>query len=340
MKKLCLLLLPVLMLCACRHARKVNTSFYYWKTVYHNSAVESAYLHQLHTQQIYVRLMDVDADADGRPVPVSPVTFADSLPRGIKIVPVVFIVNNLLRQTDTVTLSKLASNITSYADIKLKEAGISGYGELQIDCDWTATTRDNYFYLLRSIGRQPQMKGKQLSVTLRLHQLKNLQNCGVPPADRVMLMCYNMGNLRKLGRQNSILELDELKKYAGKNLEQYLLKTDIGLPIFSWAVAFRNNQYIGISKSINRDSLGRQQNFRQTGDNQFVVLNDLPQFGLEQHDAIRWESVSTDDLNSTARYLSANINTDSLSVIYFHLDQALLKQFPANKLQDISNLFR
>jgi len=207
------------------------------------------------------------ADDGVSPVPVSPILFKDKLPGAVQIVPVVFIVNNILKTLTRPQLKGLAGNILRFVNGKVVQAGKTSINELQIDCDWTATTRDNYFYLLNQLKLNPQLNHKTLSATLRLHQLKNQVGSGIPPVDRVMLMCYNMGNLRKYGSQNSILELSELKKYLGNNISAYPLPADIGLPLFKWAVAFRNKEYAGISKRIKIVDLNNKNQFIFIGNN-------------------------------------------------------------------------
>ncbi|HTD39487.1 MAG TPA: hypothetical protein VK671_02620 [Mucilaginibacter sp.] len=337
MKKFCLL---ILLLASCKHPKKVSNSFYYWKTVYQNSAIQSNYLQHAHISRLYVRIMDVDFTQGDIPAPVSPIVFKDHLPDTIKIVPVVFIVNNILKQMDTAQLKGLAGNIVPYVDTKIKQAGKKNYDELQIDCDWTATTRDNYFYLLRQLAKKTSVRHQTLSTTLRLHQLKNQKASGIPPVQRVMLMCYNMGNLRKYGDQNSILELSELKKYLWQNLSDYPIPIDVGLPLFSWAVAFRNKQYIGISKKLNLALLTNKNQFKFIGNNLYKAVIDLPEYGLLDGDEVRWESVSEKNLKLTAAYISPFIKADSLNIIYFHLDNDLINTYTYADLEKTTALFR
>jgi hypothetical protein len=339
MKVKCLLL-SLLLLSACKHARKVNTSFYYWKTIYRHHKIEDAYLGPFHTANLYVRIMDVDRDYDGALVPVSPIEFKDKLSAGVQIIPVVYIVNNALKDNTTMQLNYLAANIANFVDAKVKQAGKHSFTELQIDCDWTAATRDKYFHLLNALKGEPKIKGKTISVTLRLHQLKNKKTSGIPPANRVMLMCYNMGNLRRYGTQNSIMALDELKKYLGDNLSSYPLKVDIALPLFSWAVAFRQKEYIGISRQVNLGTLNNKTCFVYNNHNLYTAVTDLPQFGLQKSDEIRWEGTPQSELENIAKYLSRFVHTDTLNITYFHLDENLLKTHPHASLETISNLLR
>ncbi|WP_254659611.1 hypothetical protein [Mucilaginibacter sp. PPCGB 2223] len=324
---------------SCKPGRKVNNAFYYWKTVYRQNATENAFLQKLQSRRLYVRIMDVDMDDAGlNRVPVSPVSFENKLPDTIAIVPVVFIVNNALRGMSQIQLTDLARKIVHFVDGKVSQAGKSSYPELQMDCDWTAETRDNYFYLLTQL--KPLLQHKTLSATLRLHQVKNLHNSGVPPVNRVMLMCYNMGNLRKYGDQNSIIELSELKKYLGDNLSSYPVKMDVGLPLFSWAVAFRDKVYIGIAKRINFGNLNAQDKFQSQGNNLYAAKTDLPEYGLKKNDVVRWESAPAADLCSAAGYLSHYIRQDTLNLIWFHLDEPVLKNYTYDELEKTGYLLR
>jgi hypothetical protein len=285
--------------------------------------------------------MDVSIDdISGAAVPVTPIVFSKTLPSDLEIVPVIFISNNVLVDMSKAKLHALASKMVRFVEAKVHQAGKSKYGELQVDCDWTASTRDNYFYLLQEIQAALGEKDRVLSATLRLHQLKNLSRNGIPPVQRVMLMCYNMGNLRKYGDQNSILDLKELKKYAGDNLSRYPVKMDLGLPLFSWAVVFRNKEYAGISKSIRLADLQNRNQFIFTGKNGYRALSNMPAFGIRENDELRWEDSSLKELRAVADHLSPLLPRESLNLIYFHLDEAFIKTYSPYELQKTADLLR
>lgn len=333
------LLLIVVLSVSCKPGRKVNTSFYYWKTVYRQNATESAYLNHLHSHKLYVRIMDVDMDEDGAtPIPISPIVFQSKLPDTLQIVPVVFIVNDVLRNLSHGKMDGMVRKLYAFVSSKVKQSGKADFSELQIDCDWTVETRDNYFYLLKQI--KPLLGSRQLSVTLRLHQLKNKRSSGIPPADKVLLMCYNMGNLRKYGNQNSIMELSELKKYAGDNLNSYPMPMDIGLPLFNWAVAFRNKQYIGIDKRIKFNILNDRNQFASNGNNMYSTKTDLPAYGLQKGDEVRWEDSAFKDVQAVTAYIARYLKPGDVNVVYFHLDEDVVKKYRYDDLQNTADLLR
>jgi len=341
MPKLTVFFLTLIMffMISCRKDRVINTTFYYWKTVYDNNTTERKYLNALHSKELYVRIMDVD-NGDNGPVPVSPISFKSVLPDSIQLIPVVFIVNDVLKNQTSQQLDDLAVKIVYYVDGRIKPSGRQSYKELQIDCDWTRSTRDNYFYLLRRIKSNKKLKNKVLSATLRLHQLKYQRSNGIPPVGRVMLMCYNMGKLRKYGDQNSILEQKELEKYAGKNLSNYPMPVDVGLPVFSWAVVFRHKQYAGIAKRLNNYSFADHKTFKASGNNLYILQKDLPEYGLLRGDEIRRENLSADQLFSAANYVQKYLTSDTVKIIYFHLDEPTLKQYTYEDLAKAAAIFR
>ena len=324
---------------SCQKDRAVQTSFYYWKTVYDQNDVENGYLDSLHVRKLYIRITDVDV-GDSGPIPVSPISFKRQIPAELAVIPVVFIVNKVLTNQTHQQLDNLAGKICSYVNGKVTQSGKTDFEELQIDCDWTRTTRDNYFYLLKRINANQLLKNKKLSATLRLHQLKNQIANGIPPVDRVMLMCYNMGNLRLYGTQNSILEQSELEKYMNKNLSVYPVPVDIGLPLFSWAVVFRQKQYLGIAKRLKNEDFANTKLFSRTATNLYTLQDDLPALALKRGDEIRWETISKAKLSQAANYIQKNIGADTLNIIYFHLDENTLKNYPYETLEETTALFR
>jgi len=334
-----LLLMLLFAFASCRKDRVVNSSFYYWKTVYDKNTIENQYFNALHCKKLYLRMMDVDK-GDDQIVPISPIRFKAPLPDSVELIPVVFIVNDVLKKQTHQQLNDLAGKIVYYVNGKIKQSGKASFSELQLDCDWTRTTRDNYFYLLKQVKANAILKNKKLSVTLRLHQLKNQRSSGIPPADRVMLMCYNMGNLRKYGNQNSILEQSELEKYAGRNLGNYPVPVDVGLPLFSWAVVFRQQQYAGIAKRLHKESFTDQRTFKPAGSGLYTLQKDLPEYGLLRGDELRFEDLSSAQLQTAATYIQKYISSDTVNIIYFHLDEPTLKQYTHETLEKTTAIFR
>ena len=341
MRKISILVISVFFFLGCKQKSVVNPTFYYWRTDYHNKRAETRYLDQFKSKSLYVRIMDVDFNPDvQQAVPVSPIRFSDPLPKQVNIIPVVFIVNQVFNQIDTTKTTALAAQIAKFVAAKVKQAGKTDYAELQIDCDWTKTTKDKYFAFLKQLKASPLLKGKTISVTLRLHQVKNIISSGIPPVEKAMLMCYNMGNLRKYGEQNSILDQNEMNLYLKDHLQNYPLKLDVALPIFEWAVVFRNGQYAGISKRISKAKMIDKKLFKQRKNTiLYDLLTDYPEAGLKQGDVVRWEEISAEDLFSTANFLSRYLRPEERNLVFYHLDTDLLKHFTDEDFQKVITNF-
>lgn len=323
---------------SCKHPQ-TETSFYYWKTVYKLGKAERTELNNLHAKKLYVRIMDIDWSNHWKaPIPISPIQFKEKLPDSVQIIPVVYIVNNVLKTQDTTQISLLASKIVTFVQAKCEQAGKPTFAELQIDCDWTKSTKDPYFFLLKEVKKLISGKTQKLSVTLRLHQFKN-RSLGVPPVDKVMLMCYNMGNLRKYGTQNSILEISEVEKYLNPGQEKYPIQMDIGLPLFDWTVVFRNKRYIGISRIKEADLQDKKQ-FRLASADNYLALIDKPESGIKENDFLRHEKVTIGNLEMASKIAAVHVRSqDSVTVVYYHLDETLLKKYNTGQLEEITNLY-
>ncbi len=113
------------------------------------------------------------------------------------------------------------------------------YDKILIDCDWTPQTKSKYFLFLKTLRKK--LGDKKLLVTVRLHQLTDVKNNGIPPADEGVLMVYNVEKIEDWETQNSILNMDLVKSYF-KRAKKYPLKLDLALAVYSWAVVFRDNK--------------------------------------------------------------------------------------------------
>ena len=113
--------------------------------------------------------------------------------------------------------------------------------ELQIDCDWTMTTREAFFAFLERLRAMCHDRGMKLSVTIRLHQLSQ----PAPPADHGVLMMYNTGDVTKLAVRKPILDIKDVMPYM-RYLRGYGMSLSTAYPLFAWHVLFRGGKYVGI----------------------------------------------------------------------------------------------
>ena len=142
-------------------------SVYYWSTVLDIDSTKQAFIDRHGVNRMYIRYFDVVIGEDGRPVPNATLRFRTGVPRGMEIVPTVYIVNDCMA-ADTTDLARLTlrriMQMNATNDVgKVKE--------IQIDCDWTRRTRQRYFSFLRTLRRLAAAEGIEVTATIRLHQL-------------------------------------------------------------------------------------------------------------------------------------------------------------------------
>jgi hypothetical protein len=316
--------------------RNIERSFYYWKAVFNPTAFEKKELDSLAVKTIYLKFFDVDWDNEKlQPGPKATVNIIDSSFisfEKINIIPTVFITNECIQKLQDGEVNSLANKISSLVKSICKiSLPIKAVEEVQIDCDWTIATKEKYFRLLESIKKSGI---PTLSATIRLHQVKFMAQTGVPPVDRGLLMCYNMGNLKSSSIKNSILDADELKKYTSK-LSAYPLQLDIGLPLFDWYVLFRNNQFQGLVKSM--DILNPA--ISKINENQFAFIKDtiISDVHFKKGDVLRQEKSEYKEIMKTAEYVSDKLKNTTLRVALFHLDSITLKKYSLHELESIYN---
>jgi hypothetical protein len=331
--------------------RHISTAFYHWKTNALVSDFEKKTLDSLGTKSIYKRVFDVDWNDEAHfPEPIAAAQ-KFRLNR-LKIIPTVFITNKtfiklLDNQLDTfvsVFFRKICENMEC-SDIP-NTFGTEGpsFDEIQVDCDWTQTTRDTYFLFLKKLKKISQ---KTVSVTIRLHQIKDKNVMGVPPVDKGMLMVYNMGNLDDAKTVNSILNINTLKSYIS-NLKSYNLKLDIALPIFSWGVVVRDGEVVKLINNLNNqyffeiDDNGESSGFHLVNYNHFIIKKNMYFRGhyLYKDDEIRLENTPLSILTETADILAQNLDNQPLTIAFFNLDSVLLKRYTYGALDGIVRKFK
>ena len=216
-----------MMACKCDESSPIEAgnSAYFWRTEFLLDSTERAFMKQYQMKKLYCRYFDVVMDEQQGPMPNATITFRDSIPEGIEIVPTVFITENCMHQKPDGLAEKIVQRI-----LQMNEThDIKGVKEIQIDCDFTAKSRKNYYEFLDSLNSQLKTLNLKLSTTIRLHQL----SMRVPPVDYGVLMLYNTGHPMKFMERNPILDMRDVAPYL-RYLEDYDLPMGAAYPIFLW----------------------------------------------------------------------------------------------------------
>ena len=231
------LLAAPLVSCSNRHGTPRVRAVYYWATTLDIDSTKAIFIRQYGISRMYLRMFDVVADDNGRSVPNATLQFASGVPGDIDIVPTVFVMPQCLNGNRT----ELARRIVKRVLQMCATNDIRGVSEMQIDCDWTLSTRRAYHDFMRVMLDVCHRHGLKLSSTIRLHQLAQTP----PPADRGVLMMYNTGDITNPKCRKPILDTRDAAPYL-PYLHDYRLPMATAYPIFSWRVLFRGGRYVGI----------------------------------------------------------------------------------------------
>lgn len=232
------ILLLATLLASCRNdeARGSMRSVYYWSTTLNIDSTKMAFVKKYSISRIYLRYFDVVNNKEGRAVPNATLSFATKVPLGIDIVPTVFVMPECLRQDR----HHLAQLIVRRVMQMSQTNDVYNVREIQIDCDWTQSTRQLYDDFMKAMLDECHSQGLQLSSTIRLHQLSQLP----PPADRGVLMMYNTGDATNIKCHKPILDMRHAAPYL-KYIAQYGLPLSTAYPIFAWRILFRGGRFVG-----------------------------------------------------------------------------------------------
>lgn len=331
---------------------KIERAFYYWKDGQYSLADrEWEILKELKVQKLYVKFFEIGQDSVLGAIPTVKtelhlwnynIAFENDsalqlLANHLKIIPTIYLRNDLFHKTSIGMLDTLADNILYLTGKYYKnqiQIGTPTYRELQLDCDWTPSTRDNYFYLLKKLKSASDLT---ISCTLRLYPYKYRENMGIPPVDKAILMCYNLISPLASGVKNSILDLEELSKYL-KNSAPYPLHLDYALPLFSWSMVYQNDQFAGIIPSGRLNDHQVKPISPLWGE----VLEDveLNPLYLRKGDKIKTEEVSAKNLQEAISALRRHTSIDdTTTILLFHLDEANLAKYDHETLDLIYTAF-
>ena len=223
-----------------RTGKNTIRSVYYWATQLDLDSTKRDFLARHGIRRMYIRYFDVVADESGEATPNATIRFRSPLPEKIEVVPTVFVLPECLHGDR----KKLARRIVDRV-LQMDETNdIKNVREIQIDCDWTSSTRQTYNMFMAEMLKICHAHDMKLSSTIRLHQLAQTP----PPADRGVLMMYNTGNVADINCRKPILDMRDAAPYLSR-LRTYKLPLSTAYPVFSWRVLFRGGQFVGIMHS-------------------------------------------------------------------------------------------
>lgn len=319
-----------------------TASVYYWKTVFRLDSAARSFIGRHGIHRVYLRMFDVSenkyaASEDEAAVPDASVRvdgpeydlLKDSLSY-MEFVPVVYVTLDALKAMRG-NEGILARNIVTRVSNMCAYDGLPNVGELQLDCDWTASTESSFFALCDSARRSIEALRLpwRLSSTIRLHQLSGK----VPPVDKGVLMVYNTGNFNDPDAANSIISVADVKPYL-RHLDGYALHLDVAYPTYSWQLLFRRRQFIGLLGGLDLNDTSR---FVRTGENVYAARRDIPYSDrvIRAGDMVRAETSPYTDISAVKALIEERLAGRPHSNILYHLDSDNLSKYTPDEIDDI-----
>ena len=283
--------------------------FYHWKSTYTVKPEERV-------TPSYVKVLDI---AFSNTLVIRKTVFKTTPSQ--YFIPVVYIDNPLWSKMRAKTMVNKV--LESLKNMPLKE-----YREIQVDCDWTDRTRERYFEFLKLLK---QKSAKQLSVTIRLHQVKYYKRTGVPPVDHGVLMYYNMSDFKDIETKNYILDLELAKQYH-YNFDTYPLALNLALPLYSQATIIRFGKVVGLMEGVREKAL--DENFKELKEHLYEVTKThyFQERLLYEGDKIRIDEVSLAMLQEVVNELRGVIPKPK-KIIFYRWGN--YRDYNAEKLKDI-----
>jgi hypothetical protein len=345
----------VLPSCQGQAIKDKGPAFYYWRTQLNFDTANAALAEQMKNQHLYLRYFDVDWSAGYEAaVPRGAIDLDYGVIQGWDkktITPCIYITNRTFERLPETGMEELVSKVLrkveqlnkslvdqvfGYAyydslpdnltweeksDIidSLETAYAKKMTELQIDCDWTAKTRDRYFQFLNQlIAKSPEL---MITCTLRLHQYRDRKLMGIPPVEKLMLMCYNTGDPKKLNENNAILDAEVVKQYLkGK---KYPRQLELALPHFSWGAWYRAGSFQGLLREFNPSAsyVQLESNNRYRVSQDTVVGQDY----LREGDLIRLDGPTAAQMQATLQTIKERLGRRFSRLAFFDWEYRKVK---------------
>ena len=280
-------------------------------------------IQETNTKRLYIKFFDVVFNEwQQRPLPLAQVEFDTTSLKwikesGIEIVPVLYINNDLVDKVNSERISALADRIMLLLKTRLDQFYLTDIKLVHIDCDWSVSSQEKYFDLLRYFETLPFFLDKQISVAVRPKQMGNNAKFGTPPVKRIVFT---------LDMQDEKFEPSWLKNYA--------IPLDVSLPVFNDPIVFRNNSAMGEISGIPDSSWQSEKVCQKSGEYFEVIKDTVVHFHyFKKGDHIEYKTGDTAALNKIAGSIRDNLKSSQVTIILNQLDSIKIRQYKTSQLR-------
>ena len=284
-----------------------GAAIYHWKGEFKPDSTELNFLKRHDIKRLYLKMFDVVSQWDNisRQIEIRPnatTKFGCQPPADVEVIPVTYITIDALREMNT-REGEYAPLIVERLLAMARYNHCGTIREVQLDCDWTSTTKASYHKLCRIVKDSLNARNIDLSITIRLHQLQETP----PPADRGVLMLYNTGALKDPKTHNSILDIEDVKPYL--RVSTYPLPLDYAYPAFGWGVKFVDDYF-------------------------WMIVSEQAQ-AHDDKTHIRRERPSAKEILRTKALVEQMLGKPARGNILYHLDKQQLNHYNDDEISEI-----
>ncbi len=311
--------------CEKEHKEKAKIQFYHWKIDATLTNKEKEALEVTDKEKTFIHYFDIVL-TENTSHPVAVIQNIDEAFKKRTIIPVVFIRNTVFKNKE-ISIEKLVEKTEKLVQQIHHRYFNKNAKEIQIDCDWSGTTKEKYFQFLELLNRKV-----KTSATIRLHQIKYRKNTGVPPVDYGVLMLYNVGDLSDF-KENSILNHKVVKQYIHKEAK-YPLTLDVALPLFSQVVIKNKEKRIRLINRVIVDDFEKDTlHFKKISTNIYKVIKKKLYKGqyLYKDFLLKLEKSNLEEIIKSNEIVK-NSKLNIRNTILYHLDEIELQE---NKFKEL-----
>jgi len=311
-----------------KEPKTIDRAVYFWKTTFELSQKETVFLEENKVEKIYLRFFDVDM-LHNEAVPKGIVNLESKVSQ--EIVPTVFITNRVFERLKFDQIEDLSAKVIGQINKISKN-----HKEIQLDCDWTLSTKNKYFSFIEKL-KEKSPKKMRFSATIRLHQIKFYEKTGIPPVDDGVLMLYNTGDWRKLNTENSLFDPQTTMNYLD-NVSNFSLHLNFAFPIFHQVLAYRNGIFYTFIKNCSLHDILNNSAFGKTKvENQFLCKNDLQfkNISFRKNDILKYENSDFEKINKTKTRILSKTKALKTTIILYHLDEKNLSNYNQRQISEL-----
>ena len=153
-------------------------------------------------------------------------------------------------------------------------------------------------------------------------------------------MVYNVGNPTEFSEKNSILDLDEAKKYL-EGQKTYPLQLDVALPIFRWGIVYRGQKLLAVFNDFNSNQADTTSFLTKNG--RFYDVNKDTVYRkkyLRYGDKFKIEEINDNLLRGAAELAAPLVrHTNPIHITYFHYDKSLVASLKSDTYAQVYKIF-